>query len=190
MPKFKSKLLGERIILKRLKPTLLTANVVFKVINENRQHLLSWFSWVNIENNVEDTLKYLFSVDEKFKLGEKIDYGIYLNNKYIGNIGLFDINKKNKSAEIGYWLSKEYIRNGYMTEAVSVLEKESFLNFNLNRIQIKCDEINIPSVGVARKCGYIFEGKYRELAYSDYFKNFRNILVFSKLKLEFDKKKK
>ena len=186
----KSKLLGKRIVLKRLKPTLLTANIMFNVINKNRQHLSLWFPWVNIENNVEDTLKYLFSVDEKFKLGEKIDYGIYLNNEYIGNIGIFDINKKNKSAEIGYWLSKKYIRNGYITEPVGILEKESFLNLNLNRIQIKCDERNIPSAGVAKKSGYILEGKHREDKYSEYFQDIRNTLVFSKLKSDFNKKDK
>jgi len=187
MPKFKSKLLGKRIVLKRLKATLLTANTIFEAIDENRQHLLPWFSWVSTSNNVEDTLKYLFDIEKKFKVGEKIDYGIYLNNKYIGNIGIFDFDKKNKSAEIGYWLSKKYTRNGYMTEAVAVLEKEYFVNTNLNRIQIKCDERNIPSTGVAKKSGYFFEGKFREDKYSEYFKDFRNTLIFSKLKSDFHK---
>ena len=190
MPKFKSKLLGKRIVLKRLKATLLTANTIFEAIDENRQHLLPWFSWVSTSNNVEDTLKFLFDIEKKFKVGEKIDYGIYLNNKYIGNIGIFDFDKKNKSAEIGYWLSKKYTRNGYMTEAVAVLEKEYFVNTNLNRIQIKCDERNIPSTGVAKKSGYFFEGKFREDKYSEYFKDFRNTLIFSKLKSDFHKKNK
>ncbi|MFA5131150.1 MAG: GNAT family protein [Patescibacteria group bacterium] len=190
MPKSKSTLPGKRIILRRLKPTLLTAKALFRVVDENRQHLSPWFPWVTSENNVEDALKYLFTVDEKFKLGEKTDYGIYLNNEYIGNIGIFDINKKNKSGEIGYWLSKKFTRNGYMTEALGVLEKESFLNLNLNRIQIKCDERNIPSAGVAKKSGYTLEGKYREDTYSEYFKDFRNTFIFSKLKSDFKKSKK
>lgn len=77
-----------------------------------------------------------------------------------------------------------------MTEAVGILEKEVFSNMGLNRIQIKCDERNIPSVGVVKKCCYIFEGKHREDAYSDYFRDFRNTLIFSKLKSEFKKKSK
>ena len=189
MPQFKTKLFGKRIVLKRLKPSILTASAVFKVVDENRKHLLPWFPWVTLNKQIEDSLKYLFDVDVKFKAGEKIDYGIYVNNEYIGNIGIFNINKKNKSAEIGYWLSTKFTRNGYMTEALGVLEKESFLNNNLNRIQIKCDERNIPSAGVAKKAGYLLEGKYREDSYSEYFKDFRNTFIFSKLKSDFKKNK-
>lgn len=190
MAKLKSKLNGKRIVLKRLKPTILAANIIFKVVDDNRQHLNPWFPWVHSELKVEDSFKYLLETNKKFKAGEKIDYGIYLGDEYIGNIGIFDINKKNKSGEIGYWLSKKFVRHGYMTEAVGILEKEVFSNMGLNRIQIKCDERNIPSVGVVKKCCYIFEGKHREDAYSDYFRDFRNTLIFSKLKSEFKKKSK
>lgn len=190
MTKFKNELIGKRIILKRLKPTILMASTVFKVVDDNRKHLSPWFPWVKSEAKVEDSFKYLLETNRKFKAGEKADYGVYVNNEYIGNIGIFDINKKKKSAEIGYWLSKKFTRNGYMTEAIGILEKEFFSNISLNRIQVKCDERNIPSAGVAKKCGYVLEGKHREDSYSDYFKDFRNTLIFSKLKSEYRKKKK
>lgn len=156
MAKFKSELIGKRIILKRLKPIFAAASTLFKVVDENRQHLNPWFPWVKLETRVEDCFKYLLETDKKLKAGEKADYGIYLEKEYIGNIGIFDINKKNKSAEISYWLSKKFARNGYMTEAVGILEKEAFINSGLNRIQIKCDERNIPSAKTAKKCGYLF----------------------------------
>ncbi len=183
----KQKLIGKRIVLKRLKPTIKMASAIFKTVDANRRHLEPWFPWVKLEVDIESALKYLFDVEAKFKIGEKVDYGIYLDNEYIGNVGVFNIHKKNKSAEIGYWLSKEFTRQGYMTEAVKTLEKECFLNGNLNRIQIRCDERNIPSAGVAKKCGYIFEGKYRADVYSEYHRDLRNTLIFSKLKSEFKK---
>lgn len=187
IPMFKQTLIGKRVVLKRLKPTLKMASTIFKVIDENRHHLELWFPWAKTEVSIEASMKYLFATEAKFKIKEKIDYGIYVNTEYIGNIGLFNISKKNKSAEIGYWLSKKFIRQGYMTEAIKLVEKEGFLNINLNRIQIKCDERNIASAGVAKKCGYILEGKYREDIYNEYYKNLRNTLVFSKLKAEFKK---
>ena len=191
MPKFKDKLIGERIILKRLKPDSLTAKTIFKTVVASRQHLLPWFDWArkSKNNKVKDSLNYLLEVDKEFKAGKKIDYGIYLKDEYIGNVGIFNIDKKSKSAEIGYWLAKEFTRKGYMTEAVKVLEKEFFINFKLNRIQIKCDERNVASRGVAEKTGHILEGKFREDAYSYYFKDLRNTLIFSKLKSEFKKEK-
>lgn len=75
-----------------------------------------------------------------------------------------------------------------MTEAIRILEKEGFENMGLNRIQIKCDEENKASFGLAKKCGYRYEGKLREDSFNEYFKNFRNTLISSKLKSEYKKK--
>lgn len=89
---------------------------------------------------------------KKTKKGKRVEYGIYIHNEYIGNISIFDINTKKKSGEIGYWLSAAHTRKGYMTEAVKILEKEAFEKMKLNRIQIKCNERNQASFGVAKKC--------------------------------------
>ena len=85
-------------------------------------------------------------------------------------------------------MSSSHTRKGYMTEALRILEKEVFENLKLNRIQIKCDERNEASFGVAKKCGYQYEGKFREDSFSEHFNDFRNTLVFSKLKSEYKKK--
>jgi len=185
--KFKNQIKGERLILKRTKPTLKMAETMFKVVDENRKHLEPWFPWPKSTLKVEDSLKYLFDKEEETKKGKKVEYGIFVNNKYIGNISIFDINEKKKSAEIGYWLSSSYTRKGYMTEALQILEKEAFEKLKLNRIQIKCDEKNEASFGVARKCDYKYEGKFREDEFNEYFNHFRNTLVFSKLKSEYIK---
>ncbi len=186
--KFKNQLKGKRLILKRTKPTLKMAESMFKAIDENRKHLEPWFPWPKFTLKAEDSLKYLFDKEEETKKGKKVEYGLFIKNEYIGNISVFDIHEKKKSAEIGYWLSFSYTRNGYMTEAVRILEKEAFEKLKLNRIQIKCDERNKASFGVAKKCGYKYEGKFREDVFSEHFKDFRNTLVFSKLKSEYKKK--
>ena len=183
--KFKNQIKGVRLILKRTKPTLKMAESMFKVIDENRKHLEPWFCWPKLTLRVEDSLKYLFDKEEETKKGKKVEYGIFINDEYIGNISIFDISEKNKSAEIGYWLSFYYTGNGYMTEAVKILEKEAFEKLKLNRIQIKFDERNEASFGVAKKCNYKYEGKFREDVFSDNLNSFRNTLVFSKLKSEY-----
>jgi len=160
--KFKNQLNGKRLVLKRTKPNLKMSELMFNEIEKNREHLETWLHWPKLTLKVEDSLKYLFDKEEETKKGKKVEYGIYIKNKYVGNIAIFDIHEKNKSAEIGYWLSSSYTRKGYMTEALKILEKEAFENMGINRIQIKCDERNNASSGVAKKCGYIFEGKLRE----------------------------
>ena len=162
---------------------------MFKAIDENRKHLERWLAWPKTTLKVEDSLKYLFDKEKETAKGKKVEYGLFVDNKYIGNISIFNIHKKNKSAEIGYWLTSAYTKNNYITEAIKILEKEAFEKLKLNRIQIKCDERNKASLGVAKKCGYKYEGKFRENIFSEYFNDLRNTLVFSKLKLEYKKDK-
>jgi len=184
--KFRDQLKGKRLTLKRTKPTLEMAKYIFKTVDENREHLDPWFPWPKLTLKIEDSLKYLFDKEEKTEKGNKIEYGLFINEEYIGNIALFDINEKNKSGELGYWISSTHTRKGYITEAVKIIEKEAFEILNLNRIKIKCDERNKASSGVAKKCGYSYEGKLREDDFSEYFNDFRNTLIFSKLKSEYN----
>jgi len=74
-------------------------------------------------------LKFLFDLRNK----KEIAYGIFLADEYVGNIGVHKISEENKSAEIGYWLSQKYCRQGYMTEAIKLLEEELFEGFGLNQ---------------------------------------------------------
>lgn len=188
MLKLKEKIKGKRIILKIHHPSFSLAKIIFETVVDNRKHLRPWFIWEKSTRTIEDSFKYLIETESLFNVGSKIDYGIYLNKKYIGNIGIFNINEKNKSAEIGYWLSSKFIKKGYTTEAVRLLEKESF-HVGINRLQISCDERNVASAAVAKKCNYLFEGRFREDKYSEHFRNLRNTLLFSKLKAEYNLKK-
>ena len=82
-------------------------------------------------------------------------------------------------------MSSCHTRKGYITEAVKIIEKEVFLNLNLNRIQICCDEQNLASKKLAIKCGYICEAVLRDQRFSEYHDEFHNGLIFSKLRSEF-----
>jgi ribosomal-protein-serine acetyltransferase len=186
--KFKDILRGKRLILKRNLPTIETAKTMFKTIDKNRKHLRPWMIWEKLTLKTEDTMKYLFEKEGEFKAGKKVDYGIYLKKKYIGNIGIFNIDSKNKSAEIGYWISHSSTKKGYTTEAVKIIEKEFFEKIKLNRICIECDEKNKASAKTAIKCGYTLEGTRREDGFNESTKKFRSTQMYSKLKSEYKTK--
>ena len=183
--KFKRRLKGERIILQINKYDIKLAQKIFKTIDENKEYLSKWLPWAPSTKRIEDTLQFLQDTEEGIKKGTKVNYGIYLGKDYIGNIGVFDIDANNKSAEIGYWLSEKFGRCGYVTEAVKIIEKEFFNNLDFNRLQIKCDAINIPSAKVAEKCDYKLEGILREDSFVKDENRFRDTKIYSKLKSEF-----
>jgi ribosomal-protein-serine acetyltransferase len=187
LKKFKQKLIWDRIILKRNKPTITIAKEIFNTVDNNREHIKPWLTREKDTKTIEDNLKYLFEEEKETILWKKVWYWIYLNNTYIGNIWIFNIDQDNKSAEIGYWLSKDFTRKWYITEAVKLVEKEFFENFNLNRIQIRYDKKNIASQWVAKKCWYKLEWEIREDFYDNYSNQYRNTIISSKLKSEYKK---
>ncbi len=183
--KFRKRIKGERLTLVISEPTIEFAQTIFDAVDRNSEHLQKWLPWVSSTKRVEDSMRYLFEIEEEIKVGKKVNYGLFLKDVYIGNIGVFDIDIKTKSAEIGYWLDKEFTGKGYMGEAVKLIEREFFEHHKFNRLQIKCDEQNKGSAGVARSCKFRLEGTLREDSFSVFFNRMRNTQIYSKLKLEY-----
>ena len=63
-----------------------------------------------------------------------------------------------RGAHIGYWIDKNYAGRGYTTEAVNAVTHFGFDALGLHRIEINIRPENAPSIRVAEKAGYIFEG--------------------------------
>ena len=55
--------------------------------------------------------------------------------RVIGTIGLMWIQKENRSAEVGYSLSRQYWNQGLMTEALNALLRFCFDSLRLNRVE-------------------------------------------------------
>lgn len=71
-------------------------------------------------------------------------------------IKLSPITGKIDVRELGYAMSKEYRRQGYMSEAVNAVCNHLFQNGYIKRIALEILPDNLPSLGVARKCGFSF----------------------------------
>ena len=67
-----------------------------------------------------------------------------------------------QSASIGYWIGKQYTRQGYMKEALDTLIPSLFIDLRLNRIEAATLEENIASRNLLMKIGFKKEGKLRK----------------------------
>lgn len=79
---------------------------------------------------------------------------------------------------------KEYVGNGYSTEAIKTLQDFVFNRFNLNRLQLEVHDFNERAHRCYLKCGFKEEGRLRE-------KNFINgrysdTITMSILKREYE----
>ena len=88
---------------------------------------------------------------------------VVADKKAVGSIGIFagaDIYER--SAELGYWLSEDYWRQGIMTQAVRMICREAFQTFDIIRIFAEPFDYNLGSRGVLEKAGFTYEGTMRD----------------------------
>lgn len=90
-------------------------------------------------------------------------FAIEIDGEAAGSIGVFpqsDIHQK--SAEIGYWLSEKYWRNGIMSSAIRDIVKYGFNTFDIVRIYARPFSTNIGSQKVLEKAGFTLEAKLKK----------------------------
>lgn len=81
---------------------------------------------------------------------------------FVGSAVLFDVEFRNRSAEVGYALAKGQWNRGYATEAVGRLVRWAFDSLHLRRLDATVFAANVPSRQVLRKVGFRREGRRRE----------------------------
>jgi ribosomal-protein-serine acetyltransferase len=88
--------------------------------------------------------------------------GIWYRGQIAGTIGQHDINRADRSTELGYWLGAEFQGRGIMTRACRALVTASFTTLHLNRVQIRCAVGNERSSAIPRRLGFHYEGTLRQ----------------------------
>lgn len=84
------------------------------------------------------------------------------DRKLIGTCGFVYWSLRSARAEIGYALSRKYWGRGYTTEAVRAVIAFGYNTMELNRIEARCDPLNVASARVLEKVGMKFEGVLRQ----------------------------
>ncbi len=170
--------------LEKIAPTFENARKVFEVVDAERDSLRQFLSWIDETRCPEDLFMHIYKVSKT----DNGSYYIKYDGKIVGNVGVDISSKKNKIAEIAYWLSGKYTGRGIMTRCVKKLEEFAFKNMDVNRIEIIMETENIKSEGVAKRAGYVCEGIRRQ-SYLIHDK-LKDVFTYSKLKSEWEKENK
>lgn len=104
------------------------------------------------------------------------------SSRLIGGCGLTIVDKDALQAAMGYVLHCDFWRRGIGSEAASALMRFGFSELKLHRIFATCDEDNVGSAGVMRKCGMRHEGRFVEERLVK--GRWRNTLLYSILERE------
>lgn len=156
------------------------AKDLYELLDKNRSYLRNWLSWVDSIRSYEDYLPIINSWLKQYCTNNGFTAAIIYNKKMIGMAGFHDINWKNQSTSIGYWLGSEYQGNGIITEICKVLVSVSFSTYNLNRVEIRVAEDNLKSRAIPERLGFQLEGKLRESEWL--YDRFINHVIYSMVK--------
>lgn len=171
----------ERLILRRFE------------YNDSKTMLKNWIADEKIQSMYsEPVYKTLDEVndllDKYISSYEKEDYYRWAiiekaSNECIGQIAYFLVDNKNHFAEIEYCIGSQFQRKGYATEATKAIINYGFEKINLHKVQICTKTINAPSKSVIEKCGFTYEGTFRDYFYMN--GEYVGRLFFSILRDEF-----
>jgi ribosomal-protein-serine acetyltransferase len=131
-------------------------------VDQNREHLRRWASWVDGTTTTSDTLKFVRTCLESAVSGTVFHYALLLDGEIIGLVTFNTIVKINRCATMGYWLAKSRTGKGPMTTAAKTLISEGFRRLELNRIQARVATGNYPSQAVCDRLGLKKEGILRQ----------------------------
>jgi RimJ/RimL family protein N-acetyltransferase len=136
---------------------------LFEAVDESREHILPWMPWGPGHACVEDSEKLVRTFHAKWLLREDLPYGMFdkATGRFVGGTGLHRIDWNVRSFEIGYWVRKSAVGQGYVTESVRLLTRLAFESLKANRVFIRCATENLRSAAVAQRNGFIFEGCIR-----------------------------
>jgi ribosomal-protein-serine acetyltransferase len=138
------------------------AEELFNLINANREDLREWLPWVDGTQKEEDVKAFITSTRKQFCSNEGFTSGIFYKGSLGGVIGYNSANWKNRHIAIGYWLGKEFQGKGIMTRACRAFVNHAFVEYKLNRVEIRAAVQNVKSRAIPERLGFTHEGIIRQ----------------------------
>lgn len=146
-------------------PELWRADEITEIVRANLKHLQPWMPWAVDDYSVETAKEWIQRTLNEFATDGRFSANIIVDDKVVGSIGFHNLNTAHGSAEIGYWIAKEYEGRGIITRCCRVLIDYLFNVRGLNRVQINCNIENVRSRKVPERLGFALEGVHRQVEY-------------------------
>lgn len=151
----------KRLVVRCYNPS--DAQLLADSVRESVEHLKPWMPWAHNEPEpFEEKAKRVLYFRGSFDMQKDYVYGIFNREetRLLGGTGLHTRLGENQ-LEIGYWIHKDFVKQGLVTESTAALIKVAFEIVHVHRIEIHCDPRNLASAAVPRKLGFTHEGTLR-----------------------------
>ncbi|MBS3783458.1 MAG: GNAT family N-acetyltransferase [Anaerolineae bacterium] len=155
---------------------------------------VEWFSDPEVRRYLDMYLPFSLAQEERWfehlqeRMEKKEIVMLTIETKdgaHIGNISLFDINWKDRHAELGITIGeRDYWGRGYGSDAIQTLLHVAFEEMNLHRVHLRVHADNARGINCYKKVGFQKEGTQRESVFREGV--YRDVEVMSILESEFE----
>lgn len=137
-----------------------------------------------VAKTVDDAAELIQRILTGIRDNDGITWGITLkgDNRIIGTIGFWRIEKDHYRTEIGYMLHPDYWGKGIISEAMETVLDYGFNELKFHSVEAHVVPENIPSSKVLEKAGFIREAYFKENFFFE--GKFSDTAVYSKLNLK------
>ncbi|MFA0960667.1 GNAT family N-acetyltransferase [Roseivirga sp. BDSF3-8] len=137
------------------------ADGVFKVFNDDE---VTHFNFRNYLSNVRDARQRIQYWKTCYAQSQRLYWGVFQDDQFIGNIGLVHFDLRGDRLEIGYNLGREYWGHGLMNEALTRILDYLFAEIGVNRVDALVLPGNESSVKVLKNLNFKKDGILRGAA--------------------------
>ena len=159
---------------------------LWSVVDGSRWHLERWLPWVPFNNTPNASQRYAEACAADWDAGRAVRLAIRdsKNRELLGIVGLDACVHIHRSCELGYWLRREALGRGLMTEAAKACVRFAFERMQAHRIRCAAATNNYPSLRVIARLNFHLEGVARSAEYVN--SRWVDHVVFARLSTDTD----
>lgn len=153
---------GSGVVLRPWQPA--DAPGLFAAATESVESVGRWLPWCHPDYTLADSTAWVALASEGWGRGELFAFALAHQDTgdIVGGMGLNQLNREHRSANLGYWIRRSRQGQGLAPDAVPAVARFGFEMLGLVRVEIVCATANAASRRCAEKAGARFEGIARQ----------------------------
>lgn len=147
----------------------LDGSELWEAVDGSRANLQRYLPWVPFQTDGDSSLRFAEACAADWDLGRAFRFGLRErgSNRFLGVVGLENVNPLHRKADLGYWLRDDATGLGFMTEGAAVCIEWGLRVLELHRLRVAAATDNHRSLAVIARLGFRFEGIAREVEWCD-----------------------
>jgi RimJ/RimL family protein N-acetyltransferase len=132
------------------------------------EEISEWLEMIPQPYTEKDARGWVDAVATMWREGTSAPFAVLdaATARVVGGVGFRWVPEEVGVGEVGYWLRRDERGRGLTTRATLLLARWSFEELGCERLQLRADELNVPSQRVAEKAGFRREGTLRSVHYN------------------------